>query len=89
MENSGTLSAPQGREGLLSGCDVLIRPEGAPQVRIETETIDYELMKENPYALAIRHRGVMKAKEAYISAAEGLSEVQGNSGGAHCACARR
>src|ERR1700722_6040330 len=50
VENSGTLEATEGREGLLSGCDVLIRPKGAPQVLVRAEgAVDRALLEKNPY----------------------------------------
>ncbi len=78
VENSGTIDAPQGRQGLLSGFDVLIFPEKAPQVRIRVEeSVDADILKENPYALAICHRGKVLAKEVYLIAENGITEVTG------------
>ncbi len=78
VENSGSIEAPQGQHGLLSGFDVLIRPEKAPEVRIHIEeTVDAEVLKDNPYALAIRHSGKALAKEVYLLAENGISEVSG------------
>ena len=78
VENSGELSAPNGRQGLLSGSDILIRPEGAPQVFIRSdEAVDQETLEENPYAMAIRHSGKSQAREVYIMAGTGLCKVSG------------
>ncbi|HSS98351.1 MAG TPA: filamentous hemagglutinin N-terminal domain-containing protein, partial [Terriglobales bacterium] len=78
VENDGTLSSPRGRQGLLSGCDVLIQPKGAPQILIRSDVVmDAKELAENPYALAIRHRGSSTAKEVYL-ATEGLCEVSGS-----------
>ena len=78
VENSGTISAPQGRAALFSGSDIWIHPDAAPEVRIHLdEPIDAESLTENPYALAIRHSGSLRGKEVYLVAANGLSEVSG------------
>ncbi len=77
VENSGTITAK--RQGLLSGCDVLIRPTGAPEVLIRTDgNVDEKLLKENPYALAIRHSGKSSGEEAYFVASEGLCVLSGS-----------
>lgn len=78
IENQGEIYAPQGRQALLSSCDVVIAPEGAPQIWIHPEEkIDQEELQENPYALAIRHTGKIEAKESYLVAEKGICEVQG------------
>jgi filamentous hemagglutinin family protein len=77
-QNHGTLSSPEGRQGLLSGTDIVIRPEGAPEVWIQPETtVDEKVLEENPYAYAIRHTGASEAKEVYLVASEGRTEASG------------
>jgi filamentous hemagglutinin family protein len=79
VENEGSLVTHQGRQGLLSGHDILIRSEGAPEVRIRGDIeIQRELLDENLFALAIRHDGVIEAKEAYLVAEEGLCSIDGS-----------
>ncbi len=79
VENSGCMEAPEGRLGLLSGFDVVICPEKAPQVLIRVEeSFTLESVKENPYALAIRHSGITVAKEVCLIAEKGVAEVSGS-----------
>lgn len=78
IDNSGTLKADQGRQGLLSGSDILISPDDAPLFLIrESEFLDTETLEENPYALAIRHSGTIEASDAYLVADVGLTEIAG------------
>ncbi len=76
VDNSGTIEAL--RQGLVSGCDVMISSTRAPHVHIRARgNIDPALLEKNPYAIAIRHSGVCKGQEAYLIADEGTSEVSG------------
>src|SRR5689334_10493325 len=79
VESSGALSTPQGRQGLLASCDVVIHPDRAPQILISSDIdMDMQEFAENPYALAIRHNGKSLGSEIYLIAEQGLCEVSGN-----------
>jgi filamentous hemagglutinin family protein len=78
VDNRGVIETPQGRQGILSGCDIWIEPEGAPHVVIHTTTaVDPEAIQENPYAYAIRHTGTSKGQEIYVTSENGITEVGG------------
>lgn len=78
VENHGTIIASEGRQGLLSGCDILIRGSSSPIVRLRSESIpDKETLQENPYAAAICQSGEIRGKEIYLIAEEGGCEVGG------------
>ncbi len=50
--------------------DVVLQPESAPRVQIRSEQmVRQEEFAKNPYALAIRHSGKMRAKNIYVNAA--------------------
>jgi filamentous hemagglutinin family protein len=84
VENSGEIRAK--REALLAGHEILIRPHGAPEIRIRSdETLDRDLLRENPYAFAIRHSGKSRAETSYLIGGDvqlqGLIDVSGESAG--------
>ncbi len=80
VDNSGTIEAL--RQGLVSGCDVMISSTRSPHVHIRARgDIDPALLEKNPYAIAIRHSGVCKGQEAYLIADEGTSGGERTS---HC-----
>jgi filamentous hemagglutinin family protein len=79
VESSGEIHTPQGRQGLLAGCEALILPREAPSMHVRSdEPVDVETLRENPYALAIRQTGLNRGQEIYCISEEGLSEIAGD-----------
>jgi filamentous hemagglutinin family protein len=76
VRNEGELLAPDGAVSMGSGSEILLMMEDPHSLILPSNSSDLKAT-ENPFALAIQHKGIVKARRVQMYAGQGVCEVEG------------